>query len=132
MGLGLFFPVNNDLQLKVFGNSDWGGDPKDHRSVGAYCLVFGLVVISWRPKKQHVTSRSSIEAEYRALADASSEVIWIVNLLRALQLPVQGSISMFCDSIIAIDLTVNLVYHARTKHIEIDCHFIREKIHSRH
>lgn len=93
--------------------------------MGAYCLLLGPVAISWRSKKQNVTSKSSVEAEYRALSDASCEVIWIINLLKALQLFLSGHIDMFSDSKAAIDLSVNPVYHIRTKHIELDVHFIR-------
>lgn len=105
-----------------------GENPVDRRSVGAYTFLLGNGVVSWRSKKQSVTSRSSAEAEYRALADASCEVIWLKNLLIELGVNIKGLVSLFCDSKSAVDLTVNHVYHASTKHIEIDCHFIREKI----
>lgn len=86
------------------------------------------MVISWRSKKQHVVSRSSAEAEYRALSDASCEDVWLTGLLKELGLSCADHINLLCDNKAAIDLTANPVYHARTKHIEIDCHFIREKI----
>lgn len=76
-----------------------------------------------------MTSKSTAEAEYRALADSSCEVIWLKNILADLQIPLSGPVTLFCDNKAAIDLTANPVYHARTKHsIKIDCHFIREKI----
>ena len=120
--------LHNNLQVKVFSDSDWGGDPNDRKSVGAYSLLLGPVAISWRSKKQHVTSRSSAEAEYRALADASCEILWVLNLLHDFKLSIKEPVPLFCDSKAAIDLTANPVYHARTKHVELDCHFIREKI----
>lgn len=125
---GLFFPATNSLQLQGFSDSDWGGNPVDRRSVGGYCFTLGPIAVSWRSKKQSLTSKSSGEAEYRALADASCEIMWLKNLLADLQLSITDSVPLFCDNKAAIDLTANPVYHARTKHIEIDCHFIREKI----
>ena len=112
----------------MYSDSDWAGDVNDRKSVGAYSLLLGDVAVSWRSKKQLVTSRSSAEAEYRALADASCEVIWFLNLLQELHIPVTDPVKMYCDNKAAVDLTANPVYHARTKHIELDCHFIREKI----
>lgn len=80
-------------------------------------------------KKQSVKSRSSAEEEYRGLADSSYKVLWLQNLLIELTIPVRSShIPLFCDGKAVIDLTTNLVYHARIKHIELDVHFIRENI----
>ncbi|WOG83188.1 hypothetical protein DCAR_0102362 [Daucus carota subsp. sativus] len=125
---GLFFPSQNTLEFKGYSDSDWAGDVIDRRSVGGYCFLLGSATISWRAKKQSLTSRSSAEAEYRALADASCEVMWLKQLLGELTVPVNGPTTLFCDSKAAVDLTANPVYHARTKHIELDAHFIREKI----
>ena len=125
---GLFFPSDNPLTFQGFSDSDWGACPLDRRSMGGYVFTLGPVVISWRSKKQALTSRRSAEAEYRALADASCEVLWLKQLLTELTLPMTGSVNLFFDSKSALDLAANPVYHARTKHIEIDCHFIREKI----
>lgn len=127
-GHGLFFPSGNPLHLRMYSDSDWAGDANDRKSVGAYSLLLGDVAVSWRSKKQQVTSRSSAEAEYRALADASCEVIWFLNLLTELKVGFRQPVPLFCDNKAAVDLTANPVYHARTKHIELDCHFIREKI----
>ena len=70
----------------------------------------------------------STEAEYRALADAFCEAIWLTSLLKEVSIKCETTIPLFCDNKAAIDLSANPVYHARTKHIEIDCHFRREKI----
>ena len=124
----MFFPAHNNLEFKGYSDSDWAGDVVDRRSVGGYCFLLGPVAISWRAKKQSLTSHSSAEAEYRALADASCEVMWLKNLLQEFSIAVPDATPLLCDSKAAIDLTANPVYHARTKHIEIDAHFIREKI----
>lgn len=127
---GMYFPAQNSLSLKMYSDIDWAGDASDRKSVGAYCLLLRSVAISWRSTKQAVTSRSSAEAEYRALADASCEILWFLNILTDMRVTSSCPVSLFCDNKAAVDLTVNLVYHARTKHIELDCHFIQEKIKS--
>lgn len=100
----------------------------DRKSVGAYSLFLGTVAVSWHSKKHQVTSISSAEAEYHALADASCEIIWFINLLRELHVELSDLVLLFRDNKATVDLTANRDYHARTKHIELDCHFIREKI----
>ncbi|XP_074356525.1 secreted RxLR effector protein 161-like [Apium graveolens] len=81
---GLFFSSQNNLQLKGYSDSDWGGCAISRRSVGGYTFFLGNVVVSWRSKKQHVVSKSSAKAEYRALADASCEAVWLTGLLKEL------------------------------------------------
>lgn len=128
MSYGLHFPADNSLQIKVFSDSDWGGDPNDRKSVGAYSLLLCLAGISWKSKKKHVTSWNSVETKYRALADASWEIFWVIKLLSDLQHSVPHPIPLLGDNQATIDLTANQVYHSRTKHVELDCHFIHEKI----
>nr|GEV85281.1 cysteine-rich RLK (receptor-like protein kinase) 8 [Tanacetum cinerariifolium] len=92
------------------------------------CLGQGSCLISWKSKKQIVVSRSSTEAEYRALADITCEISWIKCLFKDLGLTISSPTSVYCDNASAIALASNLIQHARTKHIEIDCHFVRDKI----
>lgn len=73
---------------------------------------------------------STAEAEYRALASITTELMWLKYLLVDLQVPCSGHISVFCDNQATIDIASNPFQHARTKHIELDCHFIREKVQS--
>jgi hypothetical protein len=77
-------------------------------------------LISWSSKKQPTMSRSSTESEYKALANASAELIWIQSLLRELRVSFPRAPLLYCDNIGATYLTSNPIYHARTKHIEID------------
>ena len=79
-------------------------------------------------KKQPTVSRSSTEAEYKALANAAAELMWIQKLLSELKVSHQPVARLWCDNIGARYLSANPVFHARTKHIEIDFHFVRERV----
>ncbi|XP_038988075.1 uncharacterized mitochondrial protein AtMg00810-like [Phoenix dactylifera] len=116
------------LILSAFCDSDWVGDSLDRRSTSGFCVFLGSNLISWCAKKQPTVARSSTEAEYRALAITASELIWLRRLLRELDISVDSPTDIYCDNISAIALTSNPVFHARTKHIEVDYHFIREKV----
>ncbi|GKC57140.1 uncharacterized mitochondrial protein-like protein [Tanacetum coccineum] len=94
----------------------------------AFGIFLGHTLISWHSKKQPVVSRSSTKAGYRALADCSCEITWLISLLKDLKVVVPTPVSILCDNISTIALASNPVQHARTKHIELDCHFVRDKI----
>ena len=93
-----------------------------------YLLKFGDSLISWKSKKQNTVSQSSAEAEYRSLATLTAKVVWVTSLFKELCVKLESSAIIHCDSKAALQIAANPVFHERTKHIEIDCHFIREKI----
>ncbi|KAL8088815.1 hypothetical protein AgCh_038556 [Apium graveolens] len=127
-GHGFIFPIDTPLQLRGFCDSDWGGCTISGRSVTRFCLLLGSSFISCQAKKQTVTSQSTAEAEYRALAYINTEIMWLKYLLADLLISVAYAVEVFSDNQAAIDIANNPVQHARTKHIELDCHFICEKV----
>jgi hypothetical protein len=124
---GLLF-TKGPLRLHAYYDSDWAGDPSDRRSTGGYGIFLGSSLISWQAKKQPVVSRSSTEAEYPSLAITTAELYWLRMLLQELQVPLSMPPQLWCDNMGAIALASNPIYHARTKHVEVDYHFIRGKV----
>ncbi|CAJ2640747.1 unnamed protein product [Trifolium pratense] len=127
-GTGLFFPRNSSLQLMGFSDADWGGCPDSRRSITGYCFFIGQSLICWKSKKQLTVSKSSSEAEYRALASATYELQWLSYLLRDLQVHTDKLPALYCDSQSALHIATNPVFHERTKHLDIDCHIVRERL----
>jgi hypothetical protein len=84
---GLHFSAQSSLELHAYADADWAGDPPDRRSTTGYYFLLGSSLISWRSKKQSVVARSSTEVEYRALADATSELLWLRWLLTDMDAP---------------------------------------------
>ncbi|KAM1319724.1 hypothetical protein ACFX2H_004687 [Malus domestica] len=123
--------VNSDT-IRAFSDADWAGDPNDRRSTTGFVVFLGSNPISWSSKKQQTVSRSSTEAEYRALATAAAELDWIKQLLTVLHLAIPSSPVLFCDNMSAIALSSNPVLHQRTKHIEVDIYFVRERVAKKH
>jgi hypothetical protein len=125
MHQGLLMSFSSKLELNAYSDSDWAGDVTDRRSTTGFCIFLGDSLISWKSKKQTVVARSSAEAEYRALVDTTSEIIWLRRSLEDMGVAIPSPTPLHCDSKSAIQIAHNDVFHERTKHIEIDCHFIR-------
>lgn len=127
-GQGLLFPTVNNLELRAYCDSDHAGCPTTRRSTTGYCVFLGDSLVSWKSKKQSTVARSSAEAEYRAMAITCLEITWMRYILRDLKVKQKGPAPLHCDNQAALHIAANPVYHERTKHIEIDCHIVREKL----
>ena len=127
-GRGLLYRSSSTLSITGFSDADWAGSRSDRRSTSGYCTFVGGNLVTWRSKKQHVVARSSAEAEYRAMAHTASEMLWVQSLLCDMGVSIPGPMDMYCDNQAAIFIANNPVFHERTKHIEVDCHFIRDLI----
>ncbi|RVW75547.1 Retrovirus-related Pol polyprotein from transposon RE1 [Vitis vinifera] len=126
--LGILYSSQGHTRIECFSDADWAGSKFDRRSTTGYCVFFGGNLVAWKSKKQSVVSRSSAESEYRAMAQATCEIIWIHQLLCEVGMKCTMPAKLWCDNQAALHIAANPVYHERTKHIEVDCHFIREKI----
>ncbi|CAM8954603.1 unnamed protein product [Rhodiola kirilowii] len=125
---GLLFRRSSLTRISIFTDADWAGCPDDRRSTSGFAIYLGPNLISWSAKKQPTVSRSSTEAEYKALANGAAEAIWVQIILKELGVQSKQSPILWCDNLGATYLTANPVFHARTKHIETDFHFVREMV----
>jgi len=129
-GRGILLAADSSAQITAYCDSDWASCPMGRRSTTGYAVKLGKSLISWRVKKQDIVSRSSAEAEYRAMAMTSCEITWLLALLQDLGFTKQQllPVELFCDNMAALHIARNPVFHERTKHIEVDCHYVRDKI----
>uniref|UniRef100_A0A2N9GX63 CCHC-type domain-containing protein n=1 Tax=Fagus sylvatica TaxID=28930 RepID=A0A2N9GX63_FAGSY len=125
---GLHFSAHSTLDLCAYSDADWAGDPTDRRSTTGFCFFLGDSLISWCSKKQHIVSRFTTEAEYRALTDTTSELLALRWLLEDMGLTHSSPTVIHCDNRSAIQIAHNDVFHKHTKHIEIDCHLVRHHL----
>ncbi|GKB77891.1 ribonuclease H-like domain-containing protein [Tanacetum coccineum] len=119
-------------QLIAYFDADWAGCPAMRRSTFGYCVFLVDNLLTWSSKCQDTLSRSSAEAKYHGVRNAIAETSWIRNLLRELHTPLLTATLVYCDNVSAIYMSANPVQHQRTKHIEIDIHFVRDKVAAGH
>jgi hypothetical protein len=125
---GLKIERSSSSLITGFSDADWAGCLDDRRSTGGFAVFLGSNLISWSARKQPTVSRSSTEAEYKAVANTTAEIMWIQTLLHELGVQTPRAAKLWCDNIGAKYLSANPVFHARTKHIEVDYHFVRERV----
>ncbi|XP_021723900.1 uncharacterized protein LOC110691286 [Chenopodium quinoa] len=127
-GHGILLNSDCDLNLQGWCDSDWATCPLTRRSLSGWLVFLGKSPISWKTKKQHIVSTSSAEAEYRSMAAITCELKWLKALLLSLGVQHPKTIKLFCDSESALHIAKNPIFHEQTKHIKVDCHFVRDAI----
>ena len=125
---GVWLGCNKSTEIVGYCDADWAGDRVDRRSTTGYCTFIGGNLVTWKSKKQKIVSCSSAEAEYSAMRKLTSELIWIKNLMVDLGIETTTPITMHSDNQAAIHIASNSVFHERTKHIEVDCHKVRQAV----
>uniref|UniRef100_A0A2N9IGY8 Integrase catalytic domain-containing protein n=1 Tax=Fagus sylvatica TaxID=28930 RepID=A0A2N9IGY8_FAGSY len=127
-GKGLMFSKNNHLNVDGYTDADWAGNISDRKSTSGYFTFVGGNLVTWRSKKQKVVALSSAEAEFRGMAKGLCELLWLRRLLAEIGFAPSSEMNLFCDNKAAIDISHNPVQHDRTKHVEVDRHFIKHNL----
>ena len=126
-GSKLLFQSDSLIQLLAFSDADWGSCIDSRRFVTSYYFFLRSSLISWKTKKQNTVSWSSLEAEYRALASTTCELQWLAYLLNDLCVSCSRLTILYCDNQRALHIVANPIFNEHTKHLDIDCHLVREK-----
>lgn len=127
---GLFFPSSSPLQLKALSESNWATCPDTRKFATGLCIYLGNSIISWKSKKQPTISRSSTEAEYRAMTYIVCKFQWLTNILKEHHVTFIQPSLLYCDNALTRHIASNSSFHERTKHIDLDCHLVWEKLHN--
>ncbi|GKB81968.1 ribonuclease H-like domain-containing protein [Tanacetum coccineum] len=128
LDLGLHLYASSTTSLVGYTDADWAGCPSTRRSTSGYYVFLGDNLLSWSAKRQHTLSHSSAEAEYRGVANVVIETAWLCNHLRELHSPLSTATLVYYDNVSVVYMSANPVQHQRTKHIEIDIHFVRDMV----
>jgi hypothetical protein len=125
---GLLLRHSSSSDLVAYTDADWDGCPETRRSTSGYAVFLRDNLVSWSATRQTIVSHSSAEAEYRVVANGVAEATCLRQLLHELPAPPSRCTLVYYDNISAMYLSTNPVQHQRTKHVEIDLHFVREKV----
>lgn len=116
------------MTLEAYTDADYACSPVDRRSTTGYCTFLGGNLVKWRIKKQNVVVKSSAKSEFRAVAQGLCELLWLKIILDDLKVKWEGLMKLYSDNKSVINIAHNPMQHDRTKHMEIDRHFIEEKL----
>ncbi|WVZ84579.1 hypothetical protein U9M48_031602, partial [Paspalum notatum var. saurae] len=127
LDLGLLLWPSASSDLVIYSDADWAGCPDTRKSTSGHAVFLGDNLVSWSSKHQMTVSRSSAEAEYRVMANVFAEASWLRQLLQELHVPLRRSTLVYYNNISTVYMASNPVQQQRTKHIEIDFHFVRDR-----
>jgi hypothetical protein len=123
------FNATPSKEVLGYCDADWGGDLEDRRSTTGFVFMIGGGAISWYNKRQPTIALSSTEVEYMANMQATKEAIWITKLIMDLGYMEEKKVMVIrCNNQGAISLTKNPTHDAQTKHIDVQHHFVRERV----
>ncbi|KAM2530096.1 hypothetical protein PS1_027998 [Malus domestica] len=122
---------NGSNHILAYTDADWAGNAIDRKSTTCFCTFVGGNLVTWKSKKQTVIAQSGVEAEYRAMEAIACELIWLKSLLSELEFTSMTFMSLYCDNQATMHIASNPVFHERTKHIEVGCHYIRAQVQSK-
>ena len=125
---GLHLTCDSSLSIHGFTDANWAISIDNRKSTGGYIVFLGNTPILWKSSKQRTIASSFTEAEYKALVDGTVEVLWLRYRLSDLCFPPSSATIIWCDNLGATYLSVNLIFHAHTKHVEADYHFIHDRV----
>jgi hypothetical protein len=128
LNYGLRYVSNSDVQLQGYTDSDWAGSASDRKSTSGVCFSLGSAMISWASRKQKSVTLNTAEAEYIAACDACTEAVWLHKLVSGLFDQALDSTMIYCDNQSCVKLSENLVFHDKSKHIEIKYYYICDKV----
>nr|GEV87968.1 ribonuclease H-like domain-containing protein [Tanacetum cinerariifolium] len=128
LNFGFHLYSSTTISLVGYTDAEWAGCPSTRRSTSGYCVFLGDNLLSWSSKRQQTISRSSAESKYRGVANVVAETARLRNLFRELHSSLSAATLVYCDNVSATNLFANPVQHQRTKHIEIDIHFVRDLV----
>ncbi|XP_070660482.1 secreted RxLR effector protein 161-like [Malus domestica] len=131
IGRGLLMQKHGSNHIIAYTDADWVGNALDCKSTTGFCTFVGGNLVTWKSKKQTVVARSSAKDEYKAMAATTCELIWLKSLLKDLGCVNKEPMSLFCDNQATMHIASNPVFHERTKHIEVDCYYIRAQVQSK-
>ena len=125
---GILFKKNDTLALEACTDADYAGSMVDRRLTTWYCTFLGGNLVTRRSKKQNVVARSSVESEFRVIAQGLYELLWLKIILDDLRIKWDDPMKLYCDNKSTINIAHNPIQHDRAKHIEVARHFIKEKL----
>ena len=125
---GLYYKRSDKFELNAYIDANWGGNIDDRKSTSGGALFLGKRLVTWTSKKQTCTSQSTAEEEYVVAAINCINIVWLKHLLKGMKEEITKPIILYCDNTSAINISKNPVMHAKTKHVAIKYHYVRELV----